>query len=144
MKCWLVKYFHLYQGTTVRRLVLKIHTDSSRYTRLGLKIQHGISRVGYPLCSLLLCQIRWAVYTDLLLLGEKDVDICRPWLCEWECRIVCKAPIHFSSSVSPTQSRNQTLLGTRCFGGMSYCNQTPFPPCEGWGLGTRLDVSMTT
>ena len=22
--------------------------------------------------------------------------------------------------------------------GMSYCNQTPFPPCEGWGLGTRL------
>ena len=23
-------------------------------------------------------------------------------------------------------------------GGMSYCNQTPFPPREGWGLGTRL------
>ena len=22
--------------------------------------------------------------------------------------------------------------------GMSYCNQTPFPPREGWGLGTRL------
>ena len=57
------------QGTTVRRLVLKTHTDSSRYTHLGLKSQHGISRVGYPLCSLLLRQIRWAVYTDLLLLG---------------------------------------------------------------------------
>ena len=24
--------------------------------------------------------------------------------------------------------------------GMSYCNQTPFPPCEGWGLGTRLSI----
>ena len=23
-------------------------------------------------------------------------------------------------------------------GGMSYCNQTPFPPREGWGLGARL------
>ena len=23
--------------------------------------------------------------------------------------------------------------------GMSYCNQTPFPPHEGWGLGTRLE-----
>ena len=23
-------------------------------------------------------------------------------------------------------------------GGMSYCNQTPFSPREGWSLGTRL------
>ena len=27
--------------------------------------------------------------------------------------------------------------------GMSYCNQTPFPPHEGWGLGTRLEALMT-
>ena len=25
-------------------------------------------------------------------------------------------------------------------GGMSYCNQAPFPPREGWGLGMRLDL----
>ena len=28
--------------------------------------------------------------------------------------------------------------------GMSYCNQTPFPPREGWGLGTRLVQCETT
>ena len=27
--------------------------------------------------------------------------------------------------------------------GMSYCNQTPFPPREGWGLGTRLERVWT-
>ena len=27
--------------------------------------------------------------------------------------------------------------------GMSYCNQTPFPPREGWGLGTRLLVTCS-
>ena len=26
-------------------------------------------------------------------------------------------------------------------GGMSYCNQTPFPPREGWGLGTDYCIS---
>ena len=26
--------------------------------------------------------------------------------------------------------------------GMSYCNQTPFPPHEGLGLGTRLEVCV--
>ena len=26
--------------------------------------------------------------------------------------------------------------------GMSYCNQTPFPPREGWGLGTRLVLAL--
>ena len=25
--------------------------------------------------------------------------------------------------------------------GMSYCNQAPFPPLEGWGLGTGLGIS---
>ena len=28
-------------------------------------------------------------------------------------------------------------------GGMSYCNQTPFPPREGWGLGTRLGLVLS-
>ena len=27
---------------------------------------------------------------------------------------------------------------------MSYCNQTPFPPREGWGLGTRLPYAKRT
>ena len=26
--------------------------------------------------------------------------------------------------------------------GMSYCNQTPFPLREGWGLGTRLESML--
>ena len=28
------------------------------------------------------------------------------------------------------------------FSGMSYCNQTPFPPREVWGLGMRLGMYM--
>ena len=28
-------------------------------------------------------------------------------------------------------------------GGMLYCNQSPFPPRVGWGLGTRLIVTRT-
>ena len=27
---------------------------------------------------------------------------------------------------------------------MSYCNQTPFPPREVWGLGTRLGMYICT